>query len=629
MLIYCPGKQKKCNTSVCLRNSISSQWRVVNMATKLEQATTTEPSLKDDICLMVGGQGGDGSLTVVNLLGRVFRNIGLNVYDARNVLSRIRGGHADGVIRASVREVFSTGDQIDVLVAFDEEAVQVALNDLAPDATIIFDSSKGDLSEKYRRSGFKIFGAPMGNIVASHLRKNIFKNTLAFAILGRVLGLEDSLLSGVVRGRYERRGNEALDPNLKALELGFEFANQNIKTNLYKLKPGINNGKILSTGNEGAAFGFLVGGGRFFVGYPITPATDIMEWLAPRLPKFGGGVKQAEDELAVINMGIGAAYAGARVMVATSGPGQSLMTEGVGHAGEAEVPIVIVECQRVGPSTGEPTKNEQSDLNHVVYGSHGEFPRLVIAPGNALECFQMSVDALNLAEKYQLPIFLLLDQALCQNSESIVPFDLKSVRIERGKLLSQKDLANIQTYKRYQFTEDGVSPRSIPSVDGGQSQVTGNEHNEFGLTSVDRTNRLRMMSKRMKKVELAKNDLPRGNNFGALEAKIGIIGFGSTFGPIMESMEQLQGNEICVRFHQIRTIYPILIEDLKQFSDPLERIFVIENNFQGQLANMIRSALGRNERIESITKFDGTSFKPREITQAIIACIKGTSKLEV
>ena len=354
-----------------------------------------------------------------------------------------------------------------------------------------------------------------------------------------------------------------------------------------------------------------------------------MEWLAPRLPKFGGVVKQAEDELAVINMGIGAAYAGARVMVATSGPGQSLMTEGVGHAGQAEIPIVIAQCQRVGPSTGEPTKNEQSDVNHVVYGSHGEFPRLVIAPGNPNECFDMSYLALNLAEKYQLPVFLLLDQALCQNSASIQPFDLSSVTVDRGKLLSQQEIPRLETYKRYQFTEDGISPRSIPSLEGGQSQVTGNEHNEFGLVSVDKTNRLRMMSKRMKKVELAKNDLPKGINTGPKDAKIGIIGFGSTFGPIIEAMEKLKENQIPVRFHQIRTIYPLLIDDLKEFADPLERIFVVENNYQGQLSNMVKSVLARNERVESVTKFDGTSFKPIEIANAITSSINAKTSVTV
>jgi 2-oxoglutarate/2-oxoacid ferredoxin oxidoreductase subunit alpha len=583
------------------------------------QTIRTEPSLKDDISLMIGGQGGDGTLTVVNLLGRVFRNIGLFVYDARNVLSRIRGGHADGVIRASVRQIYSTGDDIDVLVAFDEEAIQIALNELAPNATIVFDSSKGQLSEKYRKSGFTIFSAPLSNMAASALRKNIFKNTIAFAILGRLLGLEDRLLTEVLRARFERRGKEALDSNIKALELGFEFASKNVAQNPYALKHGPSEGHILATGNEATAFGFLVGGGRFFAGYPITPATDIMEWLSPRLPKFGGVVKQAEDELAVINMGIGAAYAGARVMVATSGPGQSLMTEGVGHAGQAEIPIVVVECQRVGPSTGEPTRNEQSDVNHIVYGSHGEFPRLVIAPAHPSECFSMTADALNLAEKYQLPVFILLDQALCQNSASIEPFNVGAVKIDRGMLATEEDLEKIDTYKRYQFTESGVSLRSIPSQQGGQSQVTGNEHNEFGMVSVDKTNRLRMMSKRMKKVELAKADLPRGVNYGSKDAKIGIIGFGSTFGPIMESLGDLSSRGVKVRFHQIRTIWPLLEDDLKQFTDPLEKIFVVENNFQGQVAAMIKSAIDRNSRINSITKFDGSSFKPKEITNAILS----------
>jgi 2-oxoglutarate ferredoxin oxidoreductase subunit alpha len=277
------------------------------MATKLEQAPQTSTVQRDDIAIMIGGQGGDGTLTVVNLLGRVFRDIGLNIYDARNVLSRIRGGHADGVIRACTRDIFSIGDQVDILVAFDEEAVQAASTELADDAIIVFDSSKGGLSEALLRPGFTVYSAPLGNMAAAELRRNIFKNTIAFALLGRLLGLEDSLLDRVLRSRYERRGKEALDANMKALQIGFQYADKSIPKNRFKLVSGSNANKILSTGNEATAYGFLVSGGRFFIGYPITPATDIMEWLAPRLPKFGGVVKQAEDELAVINMGIGAA----------------------------------------------------------------------------------------------------------------------------------------------------------------------------------------------------------------------------------------------------------------------------------------------------------------------------------
>ncbi len=582
-----------------------------------QQSSQSKSEYKEDITVMIGGQGGDGTITVVSLLGFVFRKLGLNIYDARNVLSRIRGGHADGIIRACSGEIYSTGDQIDVLVAFDEDAVRAGISELSSSGLIVYDESKGKLSESLMKPGIAVYSAPLGNMAASQLRRNIFKNTAAFALLGRILGIEDQMLLEVVKSRYERRGKESYESNLKALEIGFGVASKLVKTPRFTLKHDKSNGRILSTGNEATAFGFVVGGGRFFVGYPITPATDIMEWLVPRLPKLGGVVKQAEDELAVINMAIGAACTGARVMIATSGPGQSLMTEGVGHAGEAEVPIVIVECQRVGPSTGEPTKNEQSDINHVVFGSHGEFPRFVLAPGTPTDCFYITNQALNFAEKYQLPVFLLLDQALCQNSATIEPFDISSVKIERGKLATEETLSKLESYKRYEITDDGVSLRSIPSQEGGLFQVTGNEHNEFGLVSVDRINRLRMMRKRMTKLEIAKRDLPRGINHGRIDAKVGVIGFGSTYGPIVEAMSELEQDGLLVRFHQIRTIWPLLEDDLQSFIDTVDSVFVIECNYQGQLANLIRSKLGNTAKINSITKFDGSCFKPKEIVNAI------------
>src|SRR5579875_1885561 len=585
-----------------------------------QQGLPSEVLQNNDVTIMIGGQGGDGTLTVVNLLGRAFRNIGLFIYDSRNVLSRIRGGHADGVIRASTKPIYCIADNVDVLVAFDEEAVEAGEQELSNHAIIVFDSSKGPLDPNYISRGYTVYNAPLRNLASQHLRKNIFKNTIAFAILGRLMGLEDSLLEQVLRARYERKGKEALEANLKALSLGFEYCNSNIRASSFKIaRLGSPSNRILSTGNEAVAFGFLAGGGRFFVGYPITPATDIMEWLAPRLPKFGGVVKQAEDELAVINMGLGAAYAGARTMVATSGPGQSLMTEGVGHAGEAEIPIVIVQCQRVGPSTGEPTKNEQSDINHVVFGSHGEFPRFVIAPGTPSESFELTIQAMNLAEKYQLPVFLLMDQALCQNGATIPPFDLNLAKIDRGKLASESELSKLSVYKRYQFTDDGVSLRTFPSQEGGMSQVTGNEHNEFGLVSTDKTNRLKMMHKRMSKLEHGKKELPKGVNFGNQGSKIGILGFGSTFGPIQESIAQLRERHwIDVKFHQISTIYPILEDDVRSFADSLDVLFVVENNYQGQLASLIRGAIrDKSNIVESITKFDGSPFKPKEITAAV------------
>jgi 2-oxoglutarate ferredoxin oxidoreductase subunit alpha len=210
---------------------------------------------------------------------------------------------------------------------------------------------------------------------------------------------------------------------------------------------------------------------------------------------------------------------------------------------------------------------------------------------------------------------------LCQNSTSIDPFDLSQIEIDRGKLVTEEDLAKMAVYKRYEFTDDGISPRSIPSQKGGESQVTGNEHNEFGAVSTDKTNRLRMMRKRMMKLEIAKKDLPKGKNFGPKEAKIGIIGFGSTFGPIMEGMEQLSKSGVIARFHQIRTIWPLLEDDLQEFLNDMDVVFVVENNYQGQLASLIRNHIDRPEIMQSITKFDGSSFKPKEISGSILSSL--------
>jgi Pyruvate:ferredoxin oxidoreductase and related 2-oxoacid:ferredoxin oxidoreductases, alpha subunit len=254
-----------------------------------------------------------------------------------------------------------------------------------------------------------------------------------------VLGLADQLAEEAINWRYARRGGDVLQSNLQALKIGFRLADQlGVKPSISFPKTEPKQGLIQITGDEAVGMGFIAGGGRFYAGYPITPASEILEYLQANLPKFNGVALQAEDEISAINMALGASLAGARAMVATSGPGQDLMTEGLGQAGMAEIPLVIVEVQRAGPSTGMPTKHEQSDVNHVVFAGHGDFPRLVVAPADASDCFYLTVDALNLAEKYQLPVFILMDQALGQNTQTVPEFDFSRVNIDRGKLLTQQ-----------------------------------------------------------------------------------------------------------------------------------------------------------------------------------------------
>jgi len=485
-------------------------------------AETRPPLELTDLSVMIGGQGGDGTLTVSDLLGRYFRKCGLYVYTSRNVLSRIRGGHADASVRAARDPISAVKPEVDVLVAFDNEAVDMGRAELAAHGFIIYDSTAFHV-DLPNAAGF-----PFATLVGGPLGQPIFKNTAAYGALSVLLGFDGAKTREVIEERFKRRGGEALEKNLKALEIGRKAALEATGVaGRFSVAEGDAHNLILTTGNQAVALGFVVAGGRFFAGYPITPATEVMEYLQRYLPAFGGVVRQAEDELAAVNMVIGAAYAGARVMTSTSGPGLSLMTEGIGHAGTAEIPIVVADCARVGPSTGQPTRHEQSDLSHLANLGHGEYPRFILAPANPEDCFDLTIEALNLAEKWRAPVILLLDQALCQNTTTSARFDLKHARVDRGKRLGAGDVATLTEYKAYKFTEDGISPYAPPGTPGLWAEITGNEHDEWGHVSVNATNRVRMMKKRMEKMTRARDDLPATRFFGDPDAKIGFVGYGS------------------------------------------------------------------------------------------------------
>ncbi len=567
-----------------------------------------------DLSVMIGGQGGDGTLTVSDLLGRYFRKQGLYVYTSRNVLSRIRGGHADASVRASRQPAAAVKPQVDVLLAFDEEAAELGHKELVPDGVIIYDSSV------FQTSLPNSYGFPFATLVGGQVGQPIYKNTAAYGALSVLLGFDEKITNAVIEERFQRRGAEALQKNLKALAIGRQAAEAVPDLpHRWEVARGDAHDHILTIGNQAVALGFVVGGGRFFAGYPITPATEIMEYLQRYLPPFHGVVRQAEDELAAINMVIGAAYAGVRSMTSTSGPGLSLMTEGIGHAGAAELPIVVADCQRVGPSTGQPTRQEQSDLAHLVHLGHGEYPRFVLAPGTPQECFEMTVDALNLAEKWRVPVLLLLDQALCQNTTTSPRFDLSRVHVQRGAILTGEEVAKLTEYKAYRFSEDGISPYAPPGTPGVWAEITGNEHDEWGHVSVAVPNRLKMMAKRMGKLERARADLPAGNFFGPEEARVGLIGYGSTIGPIQEAQETLaSARHLSTRLYQPRTIFPVPVPEIDPFLARVDVCYVVEQNYTGQYANLLRESLPwHHAKLRSVRKYDGHSFRSPEIVQAV------------
>ncbi|MGE4616426.1 MAG: 2-oxoacid:acceptor oxidoreductase subunit alpha, partial [Gammaproteobacteria bacterium] len=351
-------------------------------------------------------------------------------------------------------------------------------------------------------------------------------------------------------------------------------------------------------------------------GYPITPSTEIMEWLIKWMPKYRGIVRQAEDELSAINMSIGAALTGTRAMCATCGPGLSLMQEGIGQLGMAEIPLVIVDAQRGGPSTGLPTKPEQSDINLLVYSGHGDFPRIVLAPSHPEECFHLAIKATNLAARYQCPVFIASDQGLSQNTATVDPFKLDEIDIDRGKRLDAETLAGMEVYKRYAFSDDGVSAFAQPGTPGGMWLVTGNEHDEFGHVSTDPINRKRMMDKRMEKMRTVVPDLPLAISHGPNDAEIGFIGVGMAYGVILEAMDLLADQGIATQYHQPRTLWPMLDETVA-FTYSCRKVYVVEYNATAQLAKLIIGQGGDRKHIDSVLKYDGTPMRAEDIVDHV------------
>jgi 2-oxoglutarate/2-oxoacid ferredoxin oxidoreductase subunit alpha len=576
-------------------------------------AESPPPHELTDLSVMIGGQGGDGTLTVSDLLGRYFRNRGLYVYTSRNVLSRIRGGHADASVRASRDPISAVKSMVDVLVAFDNEAIEMGRAELEAHGFILYDSTTFHVDLP------NAVGFPFATLVGGVLGAPIFKNTAAYGALSVLLGFDADQTRAVIEERFKRRGGDALEKNLKALDIGRKAALAAAGVaNRFSVTTGEAHDLILTTGNQAVAMGFVVGGGRFFAGYPITPATEIMEYLQRYLPPLDGVVRQAEDELAAINMVIGASYAGARAMTSTSGPGLSLMTEGIGHAATAEVPVVVADCQRVGPSTGQPTRHEQSDLSHLANLGHGEYPRFIVSPSTPEDCFELTVEALNLAERWRVPVILLLDQALCQNTTTSARFDLSKVHIDRGKRLTPETVAALQQYKVYEFTEDGVSPVAPPGTPGVWSEVTGNEHDEWGHVSVNPVNRVRQMKKRMEKMVKARDDLPPARLFGPAQARVAFIGFGGTSGPILEAQQTLAARGVPARYFQARTVYPVPVHELDPFLASVDVAYVVEHNYTGQFARLLRETMPwHHAKLRSILKYDGYPFRAPQILAGV------------
>ncbi|WML43777.1 2-oxoacid:acceptor oxidoreductase subunit alpha [Neobacillus sp. PS3-40] len=561
----------------------------------------------------VGGQQGEGIESTGEIFAIALNRLGYYLYGFRHFSSRIKGGHTNNKIRVSTSQVRSISDDLDILVAFDQETIDVNYAELHSKGVIMADSKFNP--KKPGDTEASMYAVPFTEM-ATKLGTSLMKNMVAIGATSAVLDLDIQVFNEVVNEIFGKKGEQVVAKNMEAIKAGYDYMKEKLNNvQPMQLEKADGKKRMFMIGNDAIALGALAGGCRFMSAYPITPASDIMEYLIKKLPPLGGAVIQTEDEIAACTMAIGANYGGVRALTASSGPGLSLKMEAIGLSGMTEVPLVIVDTQRGGPSTGLPTKQEQSDLMAMIYGTHGEIPKIVLAPSTVEEAFYDSAEAFNLAEEYQCPVIVLSDLQLSLGKQTVEPLDYNRVEIRRGKLVTEEIPAdeNGGYFKRYEVTEDGVSPRVIPGMKNGIHHVTGVEHAETGKPSESPTNRIAQMDKRFRKIENIRFDRPVHKYEPHQEADVLLVGFNGTRGAIEEAITRLENEGMKVNHAHIRLIHPFPSDEVLPMVRSAKKVIVVENNATGQLANIMRMNIGHVEKITKFLKYDGNPFLPHEI----------------
>ncbi|MDN4495093.1 2-oxoacid:acceptor oxidoreductase subunit alpha [Ureibacillus aquaedulcis] len=566
----------------------------------------------------VGGQQGEGIESTGEIFSMAMNRLGYHLYGYRHFSSRIKGGHTNNKITVRPTEVRSIADDLDILVAFDQETIEVNYKELTESSIILADAKFNPV--KPEDSKAPLFIVPFTEI-ASELGTSLMKNMVAIGSTAALLKLDTTVFQGVVDEIFGRKGEEVVKKNMEAIQKGYDAMSELLgeRVGEWELAPADGKRRMFMIGNDAIALGALAAGSRFMAAYPITPASEIMEYLIKKLPKFGGAVIQTEDEIAAATMAIGANYGGVRSFTASAGPGLSLMMEAIGLSGMTEQPLVIVDTQRGGPSTGLPTKQEQSDLMAMFYGTHGEIPKVVIAPSTLEEAFYDTIQAFNIAEELQLPVIIMTDLQLSLGKQTTEPFDYSKIEIRRGKIVEDElePVENKDYFKRYENTEDGVSTRVFPGTANGIHHVTGVEHDETGKPSESAGNREVQMDKRFRKLEKLNFNKPVHVNAPHDDADVLLVGFNSTRGALEEVQERLNNEGVKVNHAHIRLLFPFPSDEMAALVNRAKKVIVVENNKTSQLANIMKMNIGGHNKTQSITKYDGTPFLPRELENKV------------
>ena len=563
--------------------------------------------------IRIAGEGGEGIISMGDLISRSCARMGMEVFTFKTFPAEVRGGYTMYQIRTGATLLHNSGDGFDILCAFDDHAYKENSSFMHQGTVLVHND---DFNPVALPEGVQSYAIPMGKIATSlHLKQA--KNMAALGAVAQLFQLDTETVRQLLSEKFQAKGEGVMQANIMAFEQGIAVAKDltnahgffpphdmkyyhgvekimqarclfHVKEDAWRWSPiPRQHDVVLLSGNEAIAIGALIAGINFFSAYPITPASSIAKYLAIHLPKTGGTVVQTEDEIAAISQAIGASYAGGKAMTATSGPGLSLMSEMLGMSFMAEIPVVIVDVQRGGPSTGLPTKHEQSDLFAAVHGSHGDAGRIVLAAGNVAECISVTIDAVNLSERFQCPVILLADSLLAFATQT-VPYPYPDCfTVEQ-----RKTWRGTGEYRRYSVTDDGVSPMAIPGEKDGFYISTGLEHDETGNPSYSPEIHEQMSHKRFSKLAMAPEYYPAIEVDGSDDSTLGIITWGSSIGVVREALTRLRAEGISIKGLYPRLLWPMPVEQYRAFAQSCGSIIVAEVNYQGQLAHFIRANTG-------------------------------------
>ena len=574
----------------------------------------------NDMSIVIGGDAGQGVESSGAGFSLSFARAGLHVFGLQDYRSRIRGGHNFYQIRLSEQQRLSHSNPVHLVLALTPETVELHLDQLAEGGAVVFPDKFEIDPEPLKKRGVRVDALPLTRIAEEH-GSRVMTNTAALGAAAGITEFPLEFMESVIRDNFAAKGEQVVDANLRVADAAYKLARERYGADFpFKLTPvkGAPR-RLLMNGNEALAMGALAGGCRFISAYPMTPATSIIEWLSALPHEYGMVTKHAEDEIAAACMAIGASFAGARAMTATSGGGFSLMVEAMGLAGMTEVPMVIVEAQRGGPSTGLPTRTEQSDLLFVIHAAQGEFPRIVTAPGTVEECFEAGWRAFNLAERYQCPVVVMTDTSLASSLRTVDAdaIDFAAVEIDRGPTLTYEELDRLSDgYRRFEFTETGVSPRAFPGHPMSVFASSSDEHDETGHITEENENRRRMMRKRMGKLQEAEKEMRPPSLYGPQEAETTLVCWGSTYGPCKEAADEINTTGGSANVLRFSDLWPVPEEAAATALGRCRRTVVVEQNYTSQLARLLRMTTGIQVDA-TLNKYDGRPFAPEEIVAGL------------